>query len=128
MTLQNKVVIDVNGGGQRGIAVAIDFIDLPDPPSGKSYHLTTICDGLAALNKVGIEKEYIRSSGKYVYLIPITSSLWTSSSFKFNNEHIYAHQDDNDMGPLSMKANLNCKMNTIAKDIVLIQISYRINI
>ena len=115
-------------GGQCGIAVAVDCLVLPDPLTGEPYHITTICDGLAALNKVGICKEYIKTSGKHVDLISIITSLWTSSSFTPTTEHIYAHQDENNVSPLSMKANLNCKMDSIAKVIAQLQIANRRNI
>ena len=85
----------------------MDCIELSEPPRGESYHITTIYDGLAALNNVGIDKEYIKSSSKHVDLISITSSLWSSSKFRPHTEHIYAHQDDNNVSPLSIKAKLN---------------------
>ena len=44
-------------GGQCGIAVTVDCIDLPNPITGELCHITSICDVLASLNKVGIDKE-----------------------------------------------------------------------
>ena len=64
-------------GGQLGIAVFIESIVMPEG----DYHMTTVCDGLAALNNVGIDKEYIRCSLKHVDMISMITELWSLSSF-----------------------------------------------
>ena len=53
----------------------MDSVVLPDLPLKQLYHIIIVCDGLAALNTVGIEKEYIKTSGKHVDLICTTTAL-----------------------------------------------------
>ena len=52
------------------------------------------CDGISALNKVGIDLEYIRYSNKHIDLISIISSHWDKSVFTPIKIHVYGHQDD----------------------------------
>ena len=47
-------------GGQLGIISFINMIILPY----SKYHITTVCDGLAALKSVGIDVEYIKCKRK----------------------------------------------------------------
>ena len=84
--------------------------------------MTTVCDGLAALNKVGIDKEYIRCSLKHVDMISMITELWSLSSFTPIQEHVYGHQDINDTS-LTRQAKLNNEMDLMAKDIALEQIA-----
>ena len=49
-------------------------------------------------------------------MIAIITDLWEKSNFNFVREHVFAHQDDL-ARPLSMLEKLNCRMDTLAKDI-----------
>ena len=84
--------------------------------------MTTVCDGLAALNKVGLDKESIRCSSKHVDMISMITELWSMSCFTPIQEHVYGHQDEIDR-PLTIQAKLNNKMDLMAKDIALEQIA-----
>ena len=86
--------------------------------------MKTACDGLAALNKVGVNAEYIKCSAKHVDMISMISELWNISSFTPLPEHVYGHQDTS-KGPLSMLAILNNKMDVMAKQIALDYIGTR---
>ena len=87
-------------GGQLGIA---NFIECVDVPPG-SYKIKTVCDGLSALDKVGVDKEYIRNSAKHVDMISIITDLWKRSQFSPICEHVYGHQNEV-KEPLTMLAN-----------------------
>ena len=50
------------------------------------------------------------------------TELWSLSSFTPIQEHVYGHQDTNN-GPLTRQAKLNTKMDLMAKDIALEQIT-----
>jgi len=84
--------------------------------------MTTICDGLAALKKIVMDRKNIRCSSKHVDMISMITELWSMSCFKPIQEHVYGHQDINDSS-LTRQAKLNNKMNLMAKDIALEQIA-----
>ena len=84
--------------------------------------MKTVCDGLAALNRVGIDKSYVRCSSKHVDMISMITDLWENSDFNFVKEHVFAHQDDLNR-PLTMLEQLNCRMDILAKDIAKNEIS-----
>ena len=84
--------------------------------------MKTVCDGLAALNRVGLDKSYVRCSSKHVDMISMITDLWETSDFNFVKEHVFAHQDDLNR-PLTMLEQLNCRMDILAKDIAKNEIS-----
>ena len=86
-------------------------------PPGQ-YRMKTVCDGLAALEKVGVEKDYIRSSSKHIDMISMITDLWNQSPFSPIREHVYGHQDAS-LQPLTMLAKLNNKMDLMAKRIAM---------
>ena len=99
-------------GGQLGIASFISSVNLPKG----EYTLKTVCDGLSALNQVGLDKSYTKSSLKHVDMISMIAELWERSDFTLTKEHVLAHQDDLNR-PLTMLEKLNCRMDAFAKDI-----------
>ena len=101
-------------GGQLGIAIVTDSIQLPPPINQEKYHITIVCDGLSALDTVGTDKAFIKSARKCFDLISMTSDIWKKSKFTFTKQHVYAHQDDLG-GPLAIEATLNCKVDSLAK-------------
>ena len=101
-------------GGQLGIAAFVEAVEVPEG----QYEMKTVCDGLSALEKVGLDKEYIRSSAKHIDLISIISELWKKSPFSPILEHVYGHQNES-LQPLSMHAQLNNKMDSMAKHIAM---------
>lgn len=78
--------------------------------------MKTVCDGLSALNSVGLDKSYVRCSSKHVGMISIITDLLEKSNFNFVKEHVFAHQDDLNR-PLTMLEQLNCRMDILVKDI-----------
>ena len=63
-------------GGELGVFIIMDIIQLHIMEPSFKYHITVICDGLSALNTVGTEAAYIKSFGKNVDLISVTSDIW----------------------------------------------------
>ena len=58
----------------------------------------------------------MKSSGKSVDLISMTSEVWLHSKYEVIKEHVYAHQDKKESyGPLSIESRLNCKVEQVAK-------------
>ena len=109
-------------GGQVGIASFLHSLLLPPSTNPPLTHITTICDGLSALNQVGLPTHFIKVKHKHADLVSLITSLWEHSGYSHTKEHIKAHQDDF-YGPLTLKASLNCKMDGLAKYIAMAQIS-----
>ena len=86
------------------------------------FHMTTVCDGLSALNKVGIDREYIRCSSKHVDMISMITELWSISYFTPIQKHVSWYQASNDSS-LTRQAKLKNKMDLMAQDIALEQIA-----
>ena len=104
-------------GGALGVAVIMNCIHLPDQPQQEKYKIKYCCDGLSALNTVNTAAAYIKSSGKSVDLISMTSELWLHSKHIVIKEHVYAHQDEKESySSLSIESKLNCKVDQMAKD------------
>ena len=59
--------------------------------------------------------------------ISLTSSVWSSTNYKITKEHVKAHQDDIHK-ELTIQETLNCRMDTLAKDIATtyMQTSHRV--
>ena len=89
-----------------------------DFPKGK-YKTKTAYDGLSALNKVGLESEYIILSSKNVDII--SSELWPTSPFLLVTEHVYGHQYTLKR-PLTMLEKLSYKIDIKSKPIAQKQI------
>ena len=105
-------------GGQAGIANVVSNLVLSPPQGTQRRHITTVCDGLSALETARKQNELIKVKHKHADLISITSSLWESSNFRVTRLHIKAHQDDLHR-PLTVNETLNCQMDTLAKDIAI---------
>ena len=63
-------------------------------PSNVCPKIITTCDGIYALNKVGIDPEYILCSIEHIDLISIISSHWDKVVFAPIRVHVYGHQDN----------------------------------
>ena len=80
--------------------------------------MKTACDGLDALNKVGIKAEYIKCSAKNFDMMSIISELWNDTSFTPLPSHVYVYQIAS-KGTLSILTMLNNEMDVMAKQIIL---------
>lgn len=78
-------------GRQLGLAAFVTCIHLP--PSS-THTLTIACDGISALNQVGLKKQKIKSKMKHVDLISAISEVWEDDECQLKKEHVYGHQDD----------------------------------
>ena len=110
-------------GGQTGLSIVCSNLILP-PVQKKQKHITLLCDGLSALETVGRPIKQIKVKHKHSDLISITSSVWNSTNFKITTEHVRAHQDDT-LKELTIPEILNCRMDTLAKDIATTFIQHR---
>ena len=110
-------------GGALGVAAFMECIQLPNLEAPEKYHVKYYCDGLPALQTVNTKAVYIKSSGKSVDLISMTSAIWLKSNFTVSKKHVYAHQDDtSQIETLTMESILNCKVDLLAKQFALEQI------
>ena len=80
----------------------------------EAYHLKTVYVGLAALDKVVIDPEYVKCSVKHVDKTSMITDLWNKSAFIPMSENVYGHQDAS-KEPLSMLEILNTEMIVISK-------------
>ena len=78
------------------------------------------------MNRVGIEYACIRLSSKHDIMISIITEFWEKYKFPFVKKHVLAHQDDLNRS-LNIVEQLNCRMDSLAKDITHEEIRFDIN-
>lgn len=105
--------------GQLGIAIIISNLKI----ALGEYCITTACDGISTLSKVGMLSEYIKCSMKYADIISYISSLWSTSNFSPIWVHAYGHRDDY-IRPIVVLECLNSQIDDLAKLIARNQILY----
>ena len=105
--------------GQLRIAVILSDLQIEKG----NYLITTACDGISALSRVGMSIDYIKSSMKHADMISYISTLWSKSNFSPNKVHVYGHRDDF-IRPLTVLEYLNCEMDELAKLIARNQMVY----
>ena len=71
-------------GGQLGLAAIATGIHIP---AHSSPTLTIACDGLSALNQVGMDKQKIKAKMKHVDLISAISETWETGTYKLLKKH-----------------------------------------
>ena len=84
----------------------------------QSLNITTLCDGLSALEIVGTYISLVKTKGKHTDLISVISEIWSTSPFYYTAEHVRAHQEKLQR-PLTVKETLNFKMYNLAKRITI---------
>ena len=100
-------------GGQVGLASFISAIILPP---GSTPEITIACDGLAAINRVNMDRSILKAKMTNIDMLSVISELWDGSNFSLIKQHVYGHQDD--LGrPLTQLETLNCIVDEYAKDI-----------
>ena len=104
-------------GGQVGLASFITSIILP---TGVTPSITIACDGKAAIDRVNMAKNIMKSNMKNVDMLSIISDLWEDSPFNIIKQHVYGHQDDTGK-ELTQLEKLNCRVDVWAKEIAHIQ-------
>ena len=105
--------------GQLGIAAILSHLQIETG----NYRITTSCDRISALSRVGMSTDYIKCSMKHADVISYISSLWGNSNFTPNRVHVYGHQDDYTR-PLTILEYLNCEMDELANLIARNQMIY----
>ena len=104
-------------GGQVGLASFITAIILPP---GVYPNITIACDGKAAIDRVNMNKNTMKSNMTNVDMLSIISDLWEDSQFNIIKKHVYGHQDDTGK-QLTQLEKLNCRVDLWAKEIARIQ-------
>ncbi|GFH48897.1 hypothetical protein CTEN210_05373 [Chaetoceros tenuissimus] len=95
-----------------GNTAAIDFLSHISLP----HQQAQTPNGKGALNMCGKEKEWVRLGSDHFDLIGINSSLWNSTPFQIQKQHVLGHQDV--LGrPLTLLEILNCACDVKAKQI-----------
>ena len=89
--------------------------------------ITTLCDGISALEAVGRPITNIKVKQKHSDIISLTTTVWNSTSDSITKEHVKAHQDDLQK-QLTIKETINCKMDRLVKDMAIkdMQTSHRL--
>lgn len=83
-----------------------------------NYHIIVGCDGLSALDKIGIPQSTVRTNVKDADLISYAVDLVENSKFTLHKRHVYGHKDKSQFyGPLTFLEHLNCRMDNLAKNI-----------
>ena len=90
-------------------------------PPGVTPSITVACDGKAAIDRVNMAKNIMKSNMKNVDMLSIISDLWEDSQFNIIKQHVYGHQDDTGR-ELTQLEKLNCRVDIWAKEIAQIQI------
>jgi hypothetical protein len=77
--------------------------------------MITACDNLEALRKSTVERTKVKTTWKSVELISQILDVWSKQHCTQLPQHVYGHQDDKHMGPLTFVEQLNISMDTLAK-------------
>ena len=104
-------------GGLLGIADITK--SLSSVRNSGPFLLTNACDNLEAVKKIVVPKATVQQTWKSVDLIAQILDIWQLQQGIPLPKHVYAHQDDKRMGPLSFLEHLNVKMDHLAKRIAI---------
>ena len=96
------------------LLVLSTFISSITLPESIKPTITIGCDGLSALNQVGLDTTTIKANTKNADMISMINSLLNSSNFIIIKEHVYGHQDILHR-PFTQIEKLNCRMDTAAR-------------
>ena len=102
--------------GLTGLSFFFSSIRLPPPTS---LHQEITCDCKSGLQKLPTSPEFVKGSTKHQDLVSLISHLWTACPHTPIPSHVFAHQDKYLTFPLTPKVELNCRMDSLAKDFVL---------
>ena len=100
-------------GGQLGLAAVASVIIFPN---GHNHVLTIVCDGMAVLNQVGMDRTIIKARLEYVDIISVITTLWENSPFTTVKEQVYGYQYILDLS-LTQLDMLNYRVDLEAKEI-----------
>jgi len=95
--------------------IAVDVKCLSDSFGGGAFTLSNACDNLEAVKKLNARRSSVQPSWKSVDLITQLLDVWEMHDWLPLAKHVYSHQDDKHIGPLSFIEHLNDRMDTLAK-------------
>jgi len=87
-------------------------------PTSRQYMLTA-CDNLEALRKIRVARTKVKTSWKSVDFISQILDVWSQQHCQPSPQHVYGHQDDKGMGPLTFVEHLNVRMDKLAKTLAI---------
>jgi len=104
-------------GSLLGIAVGVKC--LSDSFGGGAFTFTNACENLEAVKKLNAWRSSIQPSWKSVDLITQLLDVWEMHGDLPLAKHVYGHQDDKRISPLSLIEHLNLKMDALTKRIAI---------
>jgi len=77
--------------------------------------MLTACDNLEDLRKITVARTKVKTSWKSVNFISQILDVWSQQHCQPSPQHVYSHQDNKGMGPLTFVEHLNVHMDKLAK-------------
>ena len=94
------------------LGIAVGEKCLSNSFGGGTFTLTNTCDNLEAVKKLNAKRPSVQPSWKSVDLITQILDVWEMHDGLPLAKHVYGHQDDKRIGPLSFIEHLNVRMDT----------------
>jgi len=81
--------------------------------------MLTTCDNLEALRKITVARIKVKTSWKSVDFISQILDIWSQQHCQPSPQHVYGHQDDKGMGPLTFVEHPNVRMDKLTKTLAI---------
>jgi len=81
--------------------------------------MLTACDNLEALQKITVAWTKVKTSWKSVDFISQILDVWSQQHYQPLPQHVYGHQDNKYIGPLTFIEWLNVRMQKMAKTLAI---------
>jgi len=85
----------------------------------RRHFMLTACDNLEALRKITVARTKVKTSWKSVDFISQILDVWSQQHCQPSPQHVYGHQDDKGMAPLTLVECLNVCMDKVAKTLAI---------
>jgi len=92
-------------GGLLGIGIGTACLKHLLP--ARRHFMLTACDNLEALQTITVARTKVKSSWKSVDFISHVLDVWSQQHCQPSPQHVYGHQDDKGMVPLTFVEHLN---------------------
>jgi len=81
--------------------------------------MLTACDNLEALRKITVARTKVKTLWKRVDFTSQILDVWSQQHCQPSPQHVYGHQDDKRMAPLTFVECLNVYMDKLAKTLAI---------
>jgi len=81
--------------------------------------MLTACDNLEALQIITVARTKVKTTWKSVDFISQILDVWSQQHCQSSPQHVYGHQDDKGMGPLTFLEHLNVRMDKLTKTLAI---------